>query len=253
MNKKCFLLFVCIIALWPAPAVAQESKKQTSESSGDSTRPPRIVVGFVGGFVRADNAIHGGVQVAEHIGKQYPQNVFVKVYENRRGQEAHDEIVRLLDTNRDGSLSDAEKRQARIVLYGHSWGASEAVSLARDLQKDGIPVLLTIQVDSVSRFGEDDVTIPSNVSRAVNFYQSNGVLVHGEPRIHAFDPVQTKILGNFRYDYSENPVRCAAYPWYARVFENPHIEIECDPAVMKQIENLINAELVPLATAGAER
>ena len=90
----------------------------------------------------------------------------------------------MLDTDHNGTLSAAEKLKARIVLYGHSWGASEAVSMARALQKDGVPVLLTIQVDSVSKLGKDDRFIPANVAQAVNFYQLDGLL-HGQRQIVA--------------------------------------------------------------------
>ena len=54
----------------------------------------------------------------------------------------------------------------RIVIFGMSWGASEAVTLARQLEADDIPVLLTVQVDSIAKIGEDDELIPANVSEA---------------------------------------------------------------------------------------
>jgi surfactin synthase thioesterase subunit len=44
-----------------------------------------------------------------------------------------------LDTHHDGILTPEEKRNARIIIYGHSWGGSEAITLARELEKDGIP------------------------------------------------------------------------------------------------------------------
>jgi len=80
----------------------------------------------------------------------------------------------------------SERSSARIILYGHSWGASEAINLARSLQKDGIPVLLTIQIDSIPKIGQNDRWIPANVAQAVNFYQRDGLL-HGRRRILAED------------------------------------------------------------------
>lgn len=136
-----------------------------------STKAPVIVIGFVGGFVRHDDSVHSGVQLAAHIRGAYPLGVYIKVFENRRREQAHDEILKILDTDHDRTLSDEEKRNARIIIYGMSWGGSETVELARELEGEKIPVLLTIQVDSVPKRGQNDRLIPSNVAEAVNFYQ----------------------------------------------------------------------------------
>ncbi len=186
--------------------------------------------------------VHSAVQVAAHLRRDYPSGVYVEVIENRRREKAYADIVRFVDTDRNGTLSATEKRNARIILYGHSWGASEAVALARDLEREGIPVLLTVQVDSVPKPGENDQVIPANVAEAANFYQLNGFL-HGEPQIRAADPARTHIIGNFRFDYKANPIDCKQYPWYDRVFMKSHTEIECDPRVWTQEESLIHSRL----------
>jgi hypothetical protein len=211
-------------------------------TSAPAPTSPAIVIGFVGGFIRHDNAVHGGVQLAERLRKEYPSGVHVEVFENHRANDARKEILQLLDANRDGKLSPEEKQRARIIIYGHSWGASETVALARQLKADGIPVLLTIQVDSVAKLGEDDSLIPANVAEAVNFYQLNGYL-HGRPEIRAEDPKRTQIIGNIRFDYASKPIECSGYSWYARAFEKPHIEIECDPNVLSRVESLIRSRL----------
>jgi hypothetical protein len=64
--------------------------------------------------------------------------------------------------------SHAEKTAARTGINGHSWAASETVALARMLGEQEFPVLLTIQVDSVAKPGQDDARIPANVAQAVN-------------------------------------------------------------------------------------
>jgi hypothetical protein len=207
-----------------------------------SPSPPVIVIGFVGGFVHHDDAAHREVQLAAQLRKDFPSGVQVRVFENHLRQQAYQEILRLLDSDHNGALSAEEKLHARIVLYGHSWGASEAVTMARALQKDEVPVLLTIQVDSVSKPGSDDRSIPANVAEAVNFFQLDGLL-HGRRQIIAADPLHTQILGNFQFDYKTNPVNCEGYPWYARVFMKPHIEIESDPKVWNQVESLIRSKL----------
>ena len=188
--------------------------------------------------------VHSAVQVAAHLRKDYPSGVYVEVLENHRREKAYADILRLVDTDGNGKLSTEEKRNARIILYGHSWGASEVVTLARELEKQGIPVLLTVQVDSVSKLGENDKVIPANVAEAANFYQLNGLL-HGEPQIRAADPARTHIIGNFRFDYKANPINCKQYPWYDRVLMKSHTEIECDPRVWNQVESLIQSRLPP--------
>jgi hypothetical protein len=214
-----------------------------------TTPPPTIVIGFVGGFVHHDDLIHSPVQIADHLRKDYPSNVYIKVFENRRRESAHEVIRKLLDTNHDGTLSPEEKQNARVILYGMSWGASETVALARELQSENIPVLLTIQVDSVQKSHENDEFIPSNVAEAINLYESDGLL-HGRSEIRAEDPSHTRILGNFRYAYTSVPAACANYPWWDRWFVKPHTSIECDPVVWNRVETLIRLKL-PLPAVAA--
>jgi hypothetical protein len=201
-----------------------------------------VVVGFVGGFIRHDDAIHQEVQIASRLRNDYHAGLEVKVFENHAGAQARQQILRMLDSDHNGALSAGEKLKARIIIYGHSWGASEAINLARTLGKDGVPVLLTIQVDSVSKLGEDDKLIPANVAQAINFYQLDRLL-HGRRMIIATDPLRTRILGNFQSRYDARPVNCAGYPWYARIFMKPHIEIENDPSVWNRVESLIRSAL----------
>jgi len=218
--------------------------------SSETAAPSSIVIGFVGGFVRHDNPHHGPVQLAEQIRRTVPKDTYVRVFENRRRKPAYEAILRLLDTDHDGVLSGEEKARARIVLYGHSWGASAAVLLARDLRRAGVPVLLTVQVDSVAKAWQDDSVIPDNVAEAVNFYQPHGV-VHGRAQITAADPAKTEILGNYRTDYKKNPVACQDYSWAARVFTRGHMQSECDPRVWSQIETLVRQRLSSPTTAAA--
>ena len=210
--------------------------------------PPQvIVIGFVGGFIRHDNLAHSEVQLAARLRKAYPMGVDVETFESYNRRKARRKILSLLDTNHDGNLTADEKRSARIIIYGHSWGGSEAVTLARELAKDGVPVLLTVQVDSISWI-HDDRVIPANVGQAANFYQPNGLL-HGQSEIRAADSARTRIIGNFRSDYTGSPYTCGHYPWYDRVFVKAHTQIECDEGVWKHAESLIRAEL---PTAGQD-
>lgn len=223
-------------------AFGQHEPALRSTSDNHAPSSPAIVIGFVGGFVSHDDLVHSPVQLAARLRDQYPSGVYVETFENRRREEAYARIVHLLDAKHDGELSAEEKKNARIIVYGVSWGASESVALARELQKDGIPVLLTIQVDSISKIGQNDALIPSNVAEAANFYQTDGLL-HGRREIRAADATRTRIIGNFRIDYQAKPIPCSKYPWYDRLFVKAHTEIECDPVVWKRVESLIRSKL----------
>jgi hypothetical protein len=201
-----------------------------------------IVIGFMGGNVSADNLLHREALVAKELQQRYPAGIKAAVFANHDAENALRTVLQLLDANGDGLLSAGEKNAARIVIYGHSWGASETVTLARRLNELGVPVLLTIQVDSVEKSKEDDGSIPPNVREAVNFYQTRGLL-HGRSLIAAMDPSRTTILGNYESSYREHPVSCAGFPWYARAFMHPHIEIENDPSVWTRIEAMIRAHV----------
>jgi hypothetical protein len=205
-----------------------------SESSSEES-PQAIVIGFMGGNVAPDDATRNEVIISNRLHASYPRGVYFQVLENRRVEDAHQKVLRLL---RDQN----SKAHARIILYGHSWGASAVVTLADELKQDGIPVLLTIQVDSVQKKGQNDRLIPDNVAHAINFYQPDGML-HGRPAIAAANPARTQILGNFRYAYRAAPPSCSTYPWYERMFIKTHIAIECDPVLWTRIENLIRDSL----------
>lgn len=237
MKRACL---ACAVLLFLGSPLA--FSQQIPAAARVSTPSRVIVIGFMGGFVRRDDLVHSTAQLGAKLRSEYPSGISVQVFENRHEDEAHREVMRLLDSDCDGSLSRAEKRDARIVIFGHSWGGSETVNLARQLEQDGIPVLLTVQVDSISRRGENDEVIPANVAQAANFYQPDGIL-HGRPLIRAADPARTKIIGNFRFDYKANPVHCDQYPLRDRILTKTHTEIECDPKVWSEVESLIRAQL----------
>lgn len=207
-----------------------------------SSQAPAIAIGFVGGFVHPDDARHAEVQLARRLSATYGGRVHSEIFDNHHRREAYRAIHRWLDADEDGDLSDGERRASRIVLYGHSWGAAAVVDLARELQRENIPVLLTVQVDSIHKIGEDDRVVPPNVAKAVNFYQTHGWL-HGRPEIAAADPSHTQILGQYRFDYEKMPADCHSYPWADRVFFKGHTSIECDPTVWTQVGDLIDAAL----------
>ncbi len=226
-------------------ALVLTGQAQSVTSTFTPAMPTVIVIGFVGGFISHDNPNHSEVQLAARLRQTYPAGVAVETFESYHKGRARKRVLSLLDTNHDGTLTLEEKQNARIIIYGHSWGGSAALAVARRLEKDGIPVLLTVQVDSISMFRKNDAVIPANVARAANFYQPHGLL-HGQSKIRAADPARTRILGNFRFEYKADSYSCEKYPWYDRAFVKAHTQIECDSRVWQQAESLIRSDLPSL-------
>ena len=225
------------------PLVIFSMGARPARAGSDSASAPAMVIGFVGGFVSPSDPVHSEVELATRLRHAYASGVYVQVFDNRHIGEAYKKIAELLDTSHTGKLTDDEKKNARIILYGHSWGGSATIKLARQLGAAGISVLLTVQIDSVAKFHEDDSVIPSNVEAAANFYQPYGRL-HGRAEIRAADPLRTRIIGNYRFDYKTKPVDCYGdYPWWDRYLTKTHTEIECDPQVWNQVESLIRSSL----------
>lgn len=243
------LLVCCLLLLallWGRRSASGNEAQQKA-----SAPMQNIVIGFVGGFVNQDNPVHAEVQLANRLRKEYPSGVYVGTFEDRHVSLARKKILALLSGSDGSAPTIDEKRNAIVILYGHSWGGAASLELARVLQKDEIPVTLTIQVDSISRYGDNDSLIPTNVLRAANFYQSRGFL-HGIRHIHAVDPSHTQIVGNFQFDYTNSPLKCENYPWWDRYVVKAHTQIECDPVVWNKVEALIRQAL-PFTTAASTK
>lgn len=225
----------CAAALAVSPALSAQVQPIPSENSAS---PTVIVVGFVGGFVRNDDDRHPEVQIIERLTEQDIYGLHAVAFENRRRGKARKEVLHWLDSDGNGRLSAEEKQNARIILFGDSWGGSAAIKLARDLNRRGIPVLMTIQVDSINKLTGNDCLIPPNVGQALNFYQTRG-LVHGCRSIRAADARHTRILGNYRFEYSSQPVGCRSYSWVNRHFFKTHEAMDCDPRVWSQVSEQI--------------
>jgi pimeloyl-ACP methyl ester carboxylesterase len=242
-RKFPVLVFV-LTAMVLITGIAQGQEVSLPEGRSANTPPANrnvIVIGFVGGFVSRNDTKHPEVQFAAYLRDRYPL-IHAEVFGNHHGRKALHEVVRLLDTDHDGVLSSAEKEQSTIIIYGHSWGATETVAFARQLGQMDIPVALTIQIDTIAKPGLRASPISPNVASAINFYQTKGPL-HGAPEIVAFDPARTAVLGNIKMTYENRPINCDNYSWYSRTLNKPHHEIENDFRVWDEVASLINSDL----------
>jgi hypothetical protein len=207
-----------------------------------------LILGFQGGRERWDNDRTGVGRLALKLREVKREGVHVETVENRKRPLAVELVRRAFDRNQDGTLDDAERQSARVILYGHSFGGAAVVKLARELEATGISVLLTVQIDSV---GRGDEVVPPNVARAANLFQRNGFLIHGEPAIRAENPERTKILGNFEFDYSKKKIDLSQTTWIRRLGRTAHTKMEFDPEVWEKVEGIILQELSPTATKTA--
>lgn len=195
-----------------------------------------LIIGFHGGRDAWNNERVGVGRMAARLRALDLPKTHVQTVENTKRDLALRFVRAALDRNHDGNLEEAERKAARIVLYGESFGGAAVVKFARQLEQLDVPVLLTVQIDSV---GRGDEVIPANVAAAVNLYQRSGRIIRGPERIRAESAERTRILGNYRYDYRDSKIDISDLPWYKTILRNDHARMDRDPKVWKQVEELI--------------
>jgi pimeloyl-ACP methyl ester carboxylesterase len=193
-----------------------------------------LVIGFLGGWERWDDPDRSVRKLAIEL--RGMRGVYAETMSNHQHRLALALIQAAFDWNRNGHLDPDERAGARIILYGQSLGGAAAVRLARELQGLDIPVLLTVQIDSV---GRNDAVIPANVAAAANLFQHDGPPIMGRSRIRAEDPSRTRILGNFQYRYWFKNVDMSSAKWARKHLGGAHARMELDPKVWAQVGLLI--------------
>jgi hypothetical protein len=222
--------------LVPACAVFYRQRYESFTSATPFAADEYLVLGFLGGLEAWNNETQGVRQLALALRAKNLPGVHIETVEDRKRALALELIRRAFDRNHDGVLDDRECRSVRLILYGMSFGGAAVVKLARQLKAIDVPVLLTVQVDSV---GWDDTVIPSNVAAAANLYQTDGIFVRGERTIRAEDPSKTVILGNFRFAYRDRKIDLSAVPWYKLAFRVAHSKMNADAEVWAKVGELI--------------
>ncbi len=242
------LLFYILLSVLPAWA---ESHKQ---NFSDFTTPlplkpgDTLVIGILGGWEPWDRPYRLVRRICLHLREAGLPNTYIETIENHRLELGRELILKAFDRDDDGKLSDAERGAARIIVYGQSMGAASSIELCRWLKKQGMPVMLNVQIDSV---GLRDGKVPSNVQSAANLYQRDIGPIRGRAKIKAENRKQTVILGNWRYRYpfwkyvnteEETPLR--------RTLMIPHLKMEFDPEVWQRVESLIRLSIFSSAPFG---
>jgi len=226
----------------PAP-IAKRLQQVTQPPQTGQAADLILIIGFMGGRDSWNDTRVGVGRLAKRLRDMDLPGVQVATIENTRRRTALELVRRALDRKRDGKLDKHERESARLILYGQSFGGAAVVKFARELQRLGIPVMLTVQVDSV---GRNDAVIPSNVAVAANFFQRDGIFIHGRAPIRAEDPGKTEIVGNFQFSYRDRAISISGVPWYKKAFRVAHTRMDHDPAMWNKVEELIlSAAQVP--------
>ena len=232
------LPLLLLLAAGPEASCAPRPPQQFQHFTAPRPLQPghTLVLGFMGGRDSWRNTEVGVGRTAQWLRQKAISGVHVETVENLKRDLALRLVRACLDSNGDGRLQPKERLGARIILYGQSFGGAAVVKFARQLDRLDIPVLLTVQVDSV---GRGDGLIPPNVRAAANLYQDNGRIIRGEAPIRAADSSRTRILGNFRFDYSNLDIDLSHLPWYKKIARRAHAKMDRDPKVWDKVEALI--------------
>jgi hypothetical protein len=164
-------------------------------------RPDRrckvVVTAFVGGIGTAHFPPSVAVPLLHHVRALRWPGVCVKQFSAYCPWCAHHWLRRSFTGSRKRPPTEEELESGpRVILYGYSLGAPSALHLARQLERDGISIELTITVDSK---GFTQGIVPRNVKIAANFYEKGLVsFVSGKNDIRPEDPQATDFLGNIR-------------------------------------------------------
>ncbi len=125
----------------------------------------KVVIGFTG----LGNKSTSGVHDLARVFGQHPELGATRVFN-------WEETTLALGFVRAQLKADPDQP---VVIYGHSRGAAKSLKLARDLAKENIKVDLVLTIDPVLIDPALSQVVPQNVARAVNYYQTQSLLLPG--------------------------------------------------------------------------
>jgi hypothetical protein len=209
LNLRATLRLAALGCAFFAPAIANAQQAQSAfptATAAENTAPANtpaeiqrdtncgiVYLGFVGALEPAQNKASGVVQIAETLrGADFP-DVCAKTFSPYVWGDGLKWLLKHFPSH-SGVLSAEELRRApTVVLVGHSMGGWAMLSVARKLSSRGIPVELTIQVDSV---GISDHTVPRNVRFAVIFHAHDVLTPLTTKKLRVEDPSRTTVVAN---------------------------------------------------------
>jgi len=153
-----------------------------------------IYLGYVGALEPSGNKHSGIVQIRDILHKDYA-DVCAKSFSPYAWTDGRDWLLRHFPAHSgvltSGELADSPK----VILLGHSMGGWAMLSVARELRNRGIPIELTIQVDSV---GITDYTVPRNVKTAAIFHANDVLMFMTTKHLRLEDPASTKLIADVK-------------------------------------------------------
>lgn len=154
-----------------------------------------LYAGFVGAMETSNHKASGVVEIRDVLrGPDYP-DVCAKSFTPVSTEACLSWILGQFPSH-GGTFTEEEIEQApRIILVGHSMGGWAILGVARDLRERGVPVELTVQVDSV---GITDYTVPSNVKESAIFHARDLLMFMTTKNLRMEDPQKTKLVANVR-------------------------------------------------------
>lgn len=167
------------------PGVSETEKREASCKI--------VYLGVVGALELANNSRSGVVQIREALSQPAYPDVCARTFSPYVWRSGLRYVLRHFPSH-PGLLTQQElERAPKVILVGHSMGGWAIVSVARQLKSKGIPVELSIQVDSV---GITDQTLPNNVKAAAIFHARDILMFMTTKTLKAEEPAQTKLIAN---------------------------------------------------------
>ena len=209
--KALALASLAVMSTTPISALPFSSARSSTEAPVAGGHSCKILyAGFVGAMESSNRKGSGVVQIRDVLrGSAYP-DVCSESFIPLSWESCRNWILRQFPAH-SAPFTQAELEEApRIILLGHSTGGWAMLKVARDLRDKGIPVELTVQLDSV---GITDYTVPSNVKMSAIFHARDLLMLLTTKNIRMEDPQRTKLVAN------------------VLVKNASHLSITCDPRV----------------------
>jgi hypothetical protein len=201
-GLNCIAVGLSLLAFGLQPAAGQSPQVSTPlfppqsgvRAEENREMPCKVVyLGMVGGLETSNNRRSGVVQIRDILqGPTFP-DVCAKSFSPYVWRSGFHWVLAHFPSH-PGRLTAVDLARApKVILVGHSFGGWAVLSVARNLERKGIPVELCVQIDSV---GITDHTAPRNVKAAAIFHANDALFLLTTKTIKLEDSGQTKLVEN---------------------------------------------------------